>query len=191
MRGGVDWVQLREKDLGGAELLALALAVRDAVRAVNPRARVLVNRRIDVALAAGLDGAHLGFDALQLADARAVLGPGALLGVSIHAPAELDAALRAGASYAQLAPIFTPFSKPAAREPLGVAALAQAARAGLPVLAQGGIDAPRAAECMSAGASGVAVTGEICGAADPEAAARVLREALDASAQPSQRKKGV
>jgi thiamine-phosphate pyrophosphorylase len=181
VRGGADWVQVREKDLAGAELLVLVRAILVAVRAANPRARVLVNRRIDVALAAGADGAQLGFDALPLAVARALLGPSALLGVSAHAADEVARAAAAGANYAQLAPIFAPYSKPASRAPLGVAALAAAAQLGSHVLAQGGIDAQRAAECVKAGAVGVAVTGEICGASDPERAARTLREALDAA----------
>jgi thiamine-phosphate pyrophosphorylase len=189
VRGGADWVQIREKDLDGAPLLALALAIRDAVRAASPSARVLVNRRLDVALAAELAGAHLGFDALPVAEARSLLGAGALIGVSAHDAAELASAARAGADYAHLAPIFAPYSKAASRAPLGLAALAEAARSGLPVLAQGGIDAARAADCVRAGARGVAVTGEICAAADPERAARTLRAALD-SASP-QRKTGV
>lgn len=181
VRGGADWVQVREKDLAGAALLALVRAILVAVRAANPLARVLVNRRIDVALAAGADGAQLGFDALPLAEARALLGPSALLGVSAHAADEVARAAAAGANYAQLAPIFAPYSKPASRAPLGVAALAAAAQLGIRVLAQGGIDAQRVASCLRAGAAGVAVTGEICAASDPERAARALREALDAA----------
>jgi len=181
VRGGVDWVQVREKDLDGAPLLELVREIAAAVRAASANARVIVNRRIDVALAAGADGAHLGFDALPLAEARALLASPALLGVSAHGPDEVRNAARAGASYAHLAPIFAPYSKPASRAPLGLDALAEAARAGIPVLAQGGIDARRAGACVRAGAAGVAVTGELCAASDPESAARALREALDAA----------
>jgi len=179
VRGGVDWVQVREKDLDGAPLLALVREVMAAVRAVNPSARVLVNRRVDVALAASADGVHLGFDALPLAEARALLGADALLGVSAHSTHEVAAAVGSGASYAHLAPIFAPSSKPASREPLAVSALREAARAGIPVIAQGGIDAQRAGDCVRAGAAGVAVTGALCAADDPEGAARQLRRALD------------
>ncbi len=175
VRGGADWVQIREKDLDGGPLYELACAIRDAVRAVRGDARVLVNRRVDVALAAGLDGVHLGFDAMPAPDARKLLGPDRLIGVSAHSLAEVDAARRDGASYAHLAPIFVPFSKAASRDPLGIEALAKAARRGLPLLAQGGIDAERAAACVRAGAAGVAVTREICAAEDPERAARSLR----------------
>jgi thiamine-phosphate pyrophosphorylase len=182
LRGGVDWVQVREKDLDGAPLLALVREILAATRAAGASARVVVNRRIDVALAAGAHGAHLGFDALPVPEARALLGADALVGVSAHDADEVAAAARAGASYAHLAPIFAPYSKPASRPPLGLEALGAAARAGLPVLAQGGIDAQRAADCLRAGAAGVAVTGELCSAADPERAARALRESLDRAA---------
>jgi thiamine-phosphate pyrophosphorylase len=183
VRGGVDWVQVREKDLDGAPLLALVREIAAAARAANPSARVIVNRRADVALAASADGVHLGFDALPVAEARALLGAGALLGVSAHHVDEVAAAAGAGASYAQLAPIFAPYSKPASRPQLGLAALEAAARLRFPVLAQGGVDAQRAGECVRAGAAGVAVTGVLCGAPDPEQAARALRTALDTAAR--------
>jgi thiamine-phosphate pyrophosphorylase len=193
VRGGVDWVQLREKDLDGAPLLALARELAAAARSANPAARLIVNRRVDVALAASADGAHLGFDALPVVEARALFERAAgasveatrsapLLGVSAHSAAELAAAARAGASYAQLAPIFPPYSKPASRAPLGLEALREGARLSIPVIAQGGIDAQRAGECVRAGAAGVAVTGELCGAPDPERAARALRAALNEAA---------
>lgn len=181
MAAGVDWVQVRERDLGGAELVALCDRIVAAARAANPNARVLVNRRIDVALAAGTHGAHLGFDALPLAAARSLLGESATLGVATHAPAEVLGAAQDGADYAHLAPIFAPLSKPAERAALGLDAIARC-RASLPVLAQGGIDATNATAVVRAGAAGIAVTGAILGAADPVAATRALRAALDAAA---------
>jgi thiamine-phosphate pyrophosphorylase len=181
VRAGVDWVQVRDRELDGAALLAhaesVAEAARAGARARGGRARVIVNRRADVALALGADGVHLGFDAMDLAAARRLLGPDALVGTSCHAADEVRAAR--GASYAQLAPIFAPLSKPAARAALGLGELARAA-GGLPVLAQGGIDAERAAAAVAAGASGVAVTGAILLADDPARAAARLRSALDA-----------
>ncbi len=181
--GGVDWVQVRERDLEAAELLALAERVAEAARAAAGAAgrelRILVNRRTDVALALGADGVHLGFDAVGPAAARRLLGPEALIGVSCHTPAEVRAL--SDASYAQLAPIFPPLSKPAERPALGLAALGRAAGP-LPVLAQGGIEAGNAAEAVAAGAAGAAVTGAILGSDDPGAAAAALREALDRGA---------
>jgi thiamine-phosphate pyrophosphorylase len=140
---------------------------------------VIVNRRIDVALAIGADGVHLGYDAVDAGTARQLLGADALVGVSCHASGELSRAR--GASYALLAPIFAPISKPASRPPLGLGALARGAGE-LPVLAQGGIDAAGAAAAVAAGAAGVAVTGAILMAADAAAAAATLRRALDCGA---------
>ena len=142
---------------------------------------MLVNRRVDIALACAADGVHLGFDAMDPETARALLPRGAWIGVSCHSPAEVARAA-AGACYAQLAPIFAPLSKPASRAPLGLGALAEAARAGLPLLAQGGIDAANAAAVCAAGAAGVAVTGAILQDPDPGRAAARLRAALDSGA---------
>jgi thiamine-phosphate pyrophosphorylase len=180
VRGGVDLVQLREKDLDGAELLTLADAVRAAARAVREDVTLLVNRRVDVAAAAGFDGVHLGFDAPPLEVARAVLGDAAWISVATHDPEEL-AGVAAGADLAHLAPIFPPLSKAASRPPLGTRILEQAARQRVPILAQGGVDASNAGACVAAGALGVAVTGALLGVNDPEAAARDLRHALDAA----------
>lgn len=188
---GVDWIQLRDRKCEAAELLELARALvsarntADTARGLAPR--VLVNKRADVALAAGADGVHLGIDAL---DARSVeaLDRGLVLGASLHSIAELETLISGGAplAYAQLAPIWSPRSKPAERPELGIerfaGAAAIAARAGILLLAQGGLDAPRAIQAVAAGASGIAVTGIISQAQDPAAAACALRRALDASA---------
>ncbi len=182
---GVDWVQIRERDLAGGALLAVTdRVVKAARRAAEARGRkvcILMNRRIDVALAAETDGVHLGFDALAPETARGLLPAAARVGVSAHDAQEVQAAADAGAGYAHLAPIFAPLSKPATRPPLGLAALAAACGAVIPVLAQGGIDASNAAQALAAGAAGVAVTGAILGSDDPGAAAAALRAALDAA----------
>lgn len=195
---GVDWIQLRDRQSEAAELARIArglVAARDAVRdgETVPSPRVIVNKRADVALAAGADGVHLGIDAL---DARsvdrlfgAVRGPGALvLGASLHSIAELEALVADAApiAYAHFAPIWSPSSKPAERPELGLEPLARAARiaerAGILLLAQGGLDAPRAAQAVAAGAAGIAVTGVLSQARDPANAARTLRRALDGAA---------
>jgi len=178
---GVDWLQVRDRELGDRALLELcdtlgAAARRGAARR-RGRVRVIVNRRIDLALSSGADGVHLGFDAVDPPTARQLLGERMLIGASTHATEEVDAA--AGLSYAQLAPIFPPRSKAGSRPPLGLAALRAASQRGLPVLAQGGIDADNAHAVLRAGAAGVAVTGAILQAENPGAATRALREALD------------
>ncbi|MBK7948576.1 MAG: thiamine phosphate synthase [Deltaproteobacteria bacterium] len=199
---GVDWIQLRDRSLEAAPLLALARALvsaRNVVRATSPdpqrrtggahAPRVVVNKRGDVALAAGADGVHLGLDALDTRSARSLFAAGGggtpLVGASIHAVSELEASLAAGEpiDYVHLAPIWPPRSKPAERPPLGLATLRQAARiaerAGLRVFAQGGLDPARAAEAVAAGAAGIAVTGIVSQAPDRAAAVRALRRALD------------
>lgn len=181
---GVDVVQVRARDLSGRELLAhteaLSTAARRGAATRGSQVRVLVNRRVDVALAAGADGVHLGFDAMPVRDARALLGPSAWISVATHDPEEVRAAREAGATLVHLAPIDDPVSKAATRPPLGQPAIAEAARYGVPILAQGGITAANAAECLRSGAAGIAVTGTLLHAADPAAATRALRECLDA-----------
>lgn len=187
---GVDWVQVRDRSLSAAALLDWSRTVLEAARIGarerNGTVRVLLNRRADVALAAPADGLHLGFDAPPLADVRRLFaaadGP-RFVGLATHSAAEAAAAARAGADYAQLAPIFAPLSKPAERPSLGLTALTEAAsasrREGFRLLAQGGIEAGNAAAAIQAGADGVAVTGALLGATHPGTAASRLRATLD------------
>jgi len=176
---------VRARELGGAALLghveALLAAARRGARARGGAVRVVVNRRVDVCLAAGAEGVHLGFDAVPPPVARRLLGPAAWIGVSAHAPGELPGLAGGEATYAHLAPIFAPLSKPQERPLLGLDALREACAGPLPVLAQGGVRAESAGACLAAGAAGVAVTGEILLARDPAAATRALRAALDAA----------
>lgn len=176
---GVDWLQVRDRSLEADALFALTCAVVQGARAAGRPASVIVNRRIDVALAAGADGAHLGFDALGVDVARALMGARSVIGVSCHALGDVHDAAEQGADYVHLAPIFDPISKPASRPALGLDVVREAARAGVPVLAQGGLDAARARAALRAGAAGVAVTGDVLRARDPVAAVRALRAALD------------
>ena len=186
VRGGVDWLQIRERELESARLLSwsqsLAAAAERGRRASGRELAIFVNRRIDVALAMTADGVHLGFDALAPREARALFalsGRSAIIGVSTHHPDEVAAAARGGADYAHLAPVFAPRSKRSTRPPLGTEALEATRSCGLPVLAQGGIDASACREVVAAGAAGVAVTGAILMSDDPEASAAELRRALD------------
>ena len=176
---GVDWIQLRERSLADEPLYRLARSLTHAASRFS-QARVIVNRRADIALAAGADGVHLGFDAIDAASARALLGEAALVGASLHSQAEVAAARGGPLSYAHLAPIWNPVSKPATRPPLGREGLAAATAPGLPLIAQGGLDAERVREALAAGAAGIAVTGRLSQAADAASEARRLRAALDA-----------
>ncbi len=174
--GGVDWIQVRERELEAEALLEQVDEIRQAA---GSRARVIVNRRADVALAARADGLHLGFDGMPAEIARQLMGRDALIGIATHGPDELSGVAESPLSYAHLAPIFSPLSKASSRAPLGLAALREATRYGVPVLAQGGIEAGNAGSCIGAGATGIAVTGSILASADPAAAAAALREALN------------
>ena len=165
-------VQLREKDLGGRALLGLARALR---RACDEAGQLLiVNDRIDVALAAGADGVHLPSAGIPVAEARHLLGPEAIIGRSCHSRAEVEAALAGGASYATFSPIYDTPSKREYGAPLGVEALREAAALGLPLVALGGIDAGRAREVRAAGAAGVAAIRAWLVGDDPAGAVRGL-----------------
>lgn len=185
---GVDWIQLRERALEGAPLQALAKELVAARDAAGGSARVIVNKRVDVALAVRADGVHLGVDAVDPKTARALLADAepALVGASLHGEDELAALADAPLDYVHLAPIWNPNSKPAERPALGLerlrAAAALAAGRGWRLLAQGGLDAARAGEAVAAGAAGIAVTGIIDRASDPIASTQALRRALDAQA---------
>lgn len=182
VRGGVDWIQIRERELDSASLLALSQQVKAAaLRGATGRSvKLLVNRRIDIALALPADGAHLGFDAVTADCAKGLLPSSSLLGYSAHSSEEVKAAAASGATYAHLAPIFAPLSKASTRAALGVDALQAACGHGIAVIAQGGVTAANCREIVIAGAAGVAVTGAILQSSDPEVAAAELRKALDA-----------
>ncbi len=179
---GVDWVQVRERGLEAGALAELIARVQAAARRGAGRRegdlKVVVNRRTDIALACGMDGVHLGFDAVPSPVARQLLGPDALIGRSVHAADEISPG--DGLSYVHLAPIFAPLSKSSSRPPIGLDVLREACRRGIPVLAQGGVDSGNAGAILEAGAAGIAVTGAILMQPDPGAAADALRRQLDA-----------
>lgn len=165
-------IHLREKDLDARALLALARALADACHARGQR--LLVNDRLDVALAAGADGVHLPSAGVAPADARRLLGPAALVGVSCHGPEDVRRALAGGASFATFGPVYDTPSKRPYGPPVGVAALREAAAIGLPLVALGGVTPSRAAETRSAGARGVAAIRAWLEAADPAAVVGAL-----------------
>ncbi len=175
LRGGVDIVQLRIKDAPGDEVLRAAEDVRAAC--AESGALFLLNDRPELVEAAGADGVHLGQEDMPIAQARALLGAGRIIGISTHAPADLAGA--AGADYAGVGPVHVTPTKPG-RAAVGLDYVRHAAaHAGLPWFAIGGIDASNAGAVVAAGATRIAVVRAITEAADPEAAARALRSALE------------
>ena len=179
LRGGVSLVQVRERDLGGAALLQLATGLVAAARAAGAGARVVVNDRLDVALAARAAGVHLPAAGLPIALVRRHAGARFLVGRSVHGAAEAREAERSGADYLVFGPVFETPGKAAFGAPLGPEALARVAEAArIPVWAIGGIDAGNAATLAGLPIAGVAVLRAIATAPDPEAATRALRAAL-------------
>lgn len=177
LRGGVRAVQLREKDLSARELLPLARELRELTRTFG--AKLLINDRIDVALATEADGVHLGGHSLPVAEARTLLGPNRLIGVSTHHQEEISRAARAGADFVTFGPVwFTP-SKAPYGAPVGPDALREAcADAPLPVFALGGVTAARIPELLAVGCSRGACIGAILAAPSSEIAARDLLRRL-------------
>jgi thiamine-phosphate pyrophosphorylase len=158
VRAGVDLVQVREKDLTSRELVAL---VEEALRVARGPglggARVVVNDRVDVALAAGADGAHLGAHSMPVQVVRRFVPRAFVIGVSCHSLAEAMAAESGGADYLVLGPVFETPSKLGYGPPLGLAKLRDVtSRISIPVLALGGITLDRIRPCLEAGASGIA-----------------------------------
>ncbi len=175
---GVRAVQVREKDLETPALLSLATDVLACARAQG--VRVLINDRVDVALALGAEGVHLRANSLPVAVTRKILGPTRLLGVSTHTAEEAIRAEADGADFVVLGPVYETPSKTIFGAPLGLGVLEDAAsRCRVPILAIGGITIPRVREVRRAGAFGVAVISSILSAPDIEGATRALVEALN------------
>ena len=175
LEGGVDVVQLRDKRAGDGELLAAAATARR--RCDEAGALLILNDRPDLVAGAGADGCHVGQDDMDVAAARALAGPDALVGRSTHTPVDIAAA--GGADYIGVGPVYATPTKPG-RPAVGLALVRHAAEhAPVPFFAIGGIDAANAAAVVAAGARRIAVVRAIAEAADPRAAAAALRAALD------------
>jgi len=175
--GGADCLQLREKELGGTELLARAQALRTLTRAHG--ASLVINDRIDVALASDADGVHLGQGDLPIAAARSIAGASLLIGASTHDPHEAAEAVAAGASYCGVGCMYPSGTKdglPIAGPAYFLRFLAE--HPGVPHLAIGGIDEARARELAGIGCRGVAVSRAVLASPDPAQAVRRLRGAL-------------
>ena len=173
VRGGVTCVQLREKTCSTREFIAEARAVRDFLKWRG--VPLIINDRVDVALAVGADGVHLGQGDLPLAEARAILGESKLIGISAESLRDAVAAENAGADYLGVSPIFATPTKTDTAAPLGLEGLRAIRRqVKLPLVAIGGLNAGNAAAVIGGGADGVAVVSAIVAADDPGLAAREL-----------------
>jgi thiamine-phosphate pyrophosphorylase len=176
LRGGVDLVQLRIKHASDRAITEAAERFKRLCHAHG--AMLIVNDRPDLAAAVGADGVHLGQDDAPVASARRIVGEERLIGLSTHSPAQVDAAASSGADYIGVGPVNETPTKPG-RPAVGLAVVDYAARnAALPFFAIGGISAMNVEQVHAAGARRVAVVRALTDAADPEAAARELRDAL-------------
>jgi thiamine-phosphate pyrophosphorylase len=173
VRGGVTVVQLREKDMCAREFIDLARRLK--IFLADTGVPLIVNDRVDVALAARADGVHLGQSDMDPRDARRLLGPDAIIGLSVETTEQAERAAAFDVDYLGAGPIFWTPTKPELTGAWGTEGLAGLrALSRHKLVAIGGISAANAAEVMRAGADGVAVVSAICAAPDPEGAAREL-----------------
>jgi thiamine-phosphate pyrophosphorylase len=177
LAAGADAIQLREKGVADRELLHRAREVR--ILTAQARARFILNDRPDLARLAGADGVHLGQDDMSLRDARRIVGPSALIGVSTHDRAQLDQAVVAGAGYLGVGPVFASATKDFS-DFAGLAYVRLAAETtNLPWFAIGGIGIENVEQVLEAGATRVAVSSAVVRADSPRAATKALRAMVD------------
>jgi len=180
LAGGATMIQLREKNLSGRALLALAETLRELTRAHG--ATFIVNDRVDIALASGADGVHVGHEDIPVAAARRILGADAIIGASVDNVPDAQAAEAAGASYLGVGPVYPTGSKADAGAAIGVGRVGEVAAAvSIPVLAIGGLTCDNVHAAIEAGADGAAVISAVAEADDMEDAARLLVRCIRAA----------
>ncbi len=178
IQGGVTVVQYREKAASTRRMIQEAAELVALCRAAG--VPLIVNDRVDVALAVDADGVHVGQDDMPADLARKLIGPDKLLGVSAENAEQARDAEKQGADYVGASPIFATATKPDAPAPIGPAGLEALARAiAIPIVAIGGLNAGNAATMVRAGAAGIAVVSALTSAADVLSAARELRRVID------------
>ncbi len=183
--GGATLVQLRDKQSSTRAMIEQARAIKAAL--APTRVPFIINDRVDVALAAGADGVHVGQDDMDVRDARRLLGPDAIIGLSVKTVAQAQAAPLEHLSYVAIGGVFATSSKDNPDPPIGVdglksiAAEIRARAPGFPIGAIAGIDESNAADVIAAGADGIAVISALSFALDPAQAAGKLRVIIDAA----------
>ncbi|MCC7176223.1 MAG: thiamine phosphate synthase [Bryobacterales bacterium] len=176
-RGGVTAVQLREKDAPARQFVELARRLKAVLTPLD--VPLIINDRLDVALAAGADGVHIGQSDLAIADVRRIAGPDLLVGLTVESMDQAMEAEDLDPDYLGVSPIFATPTKTDTGAPWGIQGLAALrARSRHVLVAIGGLSHSNAGQVMRAGADGIAVVSAICSAPDPEAAARELKRSL-------------
>jgi thiamine-phosphate pyrophosphorylase len=182
VRGGVTIVQLREKEAVTREFVAIGRRLAELLR--PRRIPLIINDRVDVAMAVLADGVHLGAMDMSAADARSLLGPKAIIGLSVETVEQAAAADRLDVDYLGVSPVFATPTKKDVSPPWGIEGLWRLRPlTRKPLVAIGGINSSNAARVLEGGADGLAVVSAICAASDPEAAARELRTIIDSRRQ--------
>ena len=177
--GGATVVQLRDKAAGTARMIETGRALKAALAGTG--AVLIVNDDVEAAVAIGADGLHIGQGDMAVTEARARIGAAMVLGLSVETPALAAAVDKALVEYIGAGPVFATPSKLDHKAPVGFEGLAaQVAASPVPAVAIGGLKAEHVAQVLKAGAQGVAVVSAICGQPDPKAAARALRDRIDA-----------
>jgi thiamine-phosphate pyrophosphorylase len=177
VKGGVTVIQLREKDLSSREFLAEALEVKKELK--NTNIPLIINDRIDIALAADAEGVHLGNNDMPVEYAKKILPPGKIIGISAESVEDAVTADSKGADYIGVSPIFTTPTKPELETGLGLQGLRQIRMVTrLPLVAIGGLNKSNAVEVVKNGADGIAVVSAICAAPDPQKAAEELANVI-------------
>jgi thiamine-phosphate pyrophosphorylase len=165
LEAGVRAIQLREKDLSVKQLFDMAVWMRELTEEYG--AKLFINDRVDVALAVGADGVHLGSNSIPAHAVRKISGDKLIVGVSTHSVEEAEAAENDGADFVTLGPIYETPSKLKYGKPIGVGAVRETrSRVSIPVFAVGGIKSDRVKEVMDAGAEGIAMISAILGSND-------------------------
>lgn len=173
VKGGVTCVQLREKDCSSAEFLALALSLK--ARLSGRGIPLIINDRLDIALAAEADGVHLGQHDIPLSAAKRISSGRLLIGISAESVEDAVKAEAGGADYIGVSPVFSTPTKTDTAEPLGLEGVRAFRNAvSIPIVGIGGLNLKNAGQVICSGADGVAVVSAVMSAPDPEKAARVL-----------------
>lgn len=176
IKGGVTCVQLREKTCSTREFIDEAASLKPILHAHH--IPLLINDRVDVALAINADGVHLGQSDMRISDARRILKPHMVVGISAESVEDAVRAENEGADYIGISPVFATGTKTDTATPLGLVGVRQIRRAvKIPLVGIGGINASNSADVISHGADGIAVVSAIVSAESPERAARDIRRA--------------
>lgn len=175
--GGATIVQLRDKHAPTATMVETGRALKQILHGSN--ARLIVNDNVEAAIAIGADGLHIGQEDINAADARRMIGPEMILGLSVETEALASAIDASIVDYAGVGPVFATPTKPDHKQPIGLDGLARiVGLCPVPMVAIGGLKAEHAANVLTAGADGLAVVSAICGTPDPQAATAFIANAI-------------